>query len=158
MRLGGQPPPGRTAREMSWLPLTAQGSEAHVSKPRSQRSTRLFTYSAGRDSQVGDPRTTTAAIASSQQPSPSGEEDFGGGRNARVSLWRAMTRFWETLQQFTLENRRKPPAIRNLQQRSKTSHACTGEVLCLNRGAGATENSRGIVQNLWRTKLLCGKH
>ena len=67
-----------------------------------------------------------------------------------------MTRVFETLQQFTLENRRKRQLYRNRQQRSRHLTSALA-VLCAKNETGATENPRLVVHKLWTTELLCGK-
>jgi hypothetical protein len=63
---------------------------------------------------------------------------------------------WETLRQFTLENRRKRQLDRNPTALSRHLTFALA-VLCSPKDNLATENSRFAVHKLWRTELLCGK-
>jgi hypothetical protein len=72
------------------------------------------------------PRDSQRLLKLAAQPFQCGRT-LRGGRNAKVSPTR-MTHFQETLRQFTLENRRKTPAL--LQSVAfKTSHVCTGDTV-----------------------------
>jgi len=63
---------------------------------------------------------------------------------------------WETLRQFTLENRRKRQLGRNPTALSRHLTFAMA-LLCPKPKAPATRNSSRAVHKLWRTEVLCGK-
>ena len=74
------------------------------------------------------------------------------GKPARV------TAFLETLQQFTLGNRRKPLASSRCASRRLRLHRACVKAMCPNRNSGSRKKSVAVVTKLWRMAIICGKH
>lgn len=74
------------------------------------------------------------------------------GKPARV------TAFLETLQQFTLGNRRKPLAsFRCSSRRLRLDRACVS-AMCPIANVGSRTKSAGVVTKLWTMSIICGKY
>ena len=107
-------------------PLIAQCSEARVSKPHPRRDARLSTRPAKPKSQTGVRNPLTVIAQADGSVLPVGRT-VRGGRNAKCP----QTRHDAFLEPSTSSPSRtagnaSSPAI---QQRSKTSHVCTGDTL-----------------------------
>jgi hypothetical protein len=129
-----------------------------VSRPLETAFARNARFPALFESSIDGPESTTddlqrlLKLTAQSFPRKGLSEEAAPPRSPR----HAATRLQETLQQFTLENRRKRQLYSNRKQRSRHLTFALA-VLCSKNETAATGNPCPVVHKLWRTEFLCGK-